>query len=339
MKKVIIIAEAGVNHNGSIKMAKELIDVAASAGADYIKFQTFVPELCISPNAIKADYQRQNDKAEISQLEMVKNLQLSFEDHIEIINHCKERQIKFATTAFDPSSQEMIRGFNLEFIKIPSGEITNLPYLKKSASFGVPVYLSTGMATLDEVRDALQVLMNEGVLKKNITVLHCNTEYPTPMRDVNLLAMQHIKKELDVNIGYSDHTLGIEVPIAAVALGATVIEKHFTLDRRLSGPDHNASLEPKELIEMVKGVRNVESAISGSGRKEPSPSETKNKVVARKSIHLVKEVKKGEVFEEDSFFMLRPGDGISPMEMYKVVGKTANKNLPKGHKIAWEEIV
>lgn len=339
MKKVIVVAEAGVNHNGSLKLAKDLIDVAASAGADYVKFQTFVPELCISPNAIKAEYQRKNDKAEISQLEMVKSLQLSFDVHIEIIKHCKEKQIKFATTAFDPSSQEMIKGFNLEFIKIPSGEITNLPYLKKSARFGVPVYLSTGMANLDEVRDAIQVLVNEGVSKENITVLHCNTEYPTPMKDVNLLAMQHIKDELGVKIGYSDHTLGIEVPIAAVALGATVIEKHFTLDRSLPGPDHNASLEPKELIEMVKGIRNIESALSGSGRKEPSSSELKNKVVARKSIHLVKEVKKGEIFEEDSFFMLRPGDGISPMEMYKVIGKSAGNNLPQGHKLAWEEIV
>lgn len=333
MNRVIIIAEAGVNHNGDVSIAKELIDAAAAAGADYIKFQTFIAELNISPSALKAEYQSKNMGGDNSQLEMVKKLQLSLQDHIEIIDYCKVKNIKFATTAFDPVSQDMLKDFDLDFIKIPSGEITNLPYLRRSAKMNRPLYLSTGMANLDEIEAALNVLISEGASKEDIIVLHCNTEYPTPLDDVNLLAMLQIKEQFGVDIGYSDHTLGVEVPIAAVALGAKVIEKHLTLNRNLPGPDHRASLEPNELKEMVRMIRNIELTLSGSGVKEPSKSEKKNLEVARKSIHLIVDLKRGDILTEECLIMLRPGDGISPMNLDEVIGKRVNNNLTKGHKL------
>lgn len=337
MGKVIIIAEAGVNHNGDISLAKELIEVAADAGADYIKFQTFIAELNISPSAVKAEYQTKNMGGNNSQLEMVKKLQLSIEDHIEIISYCKERKIKFATTAFDPVSQSMLKDFDLDFVKVPSGEITNLLYLKRAAKMGLPIYMSTGMAYLNEIEDAIQVLISEGVSKDSITVLHCNTEYPTPLDDVNLFAMLQIREKLDVKIGYSDHTLGVEVPIAAVALGATVIEKHITINRGLPGPDHRASLEPNELKEMVRMIRNIELAISGSGVKEPSKSEKKNIPIARKSIHLATDMKSGDSITEECLIMLRPGDGISPMDFHELVGKRVKHDLVQGYKLTKQD--
>ena len=285
MSKVLIIAEAGVNHNGSLETAKKLIDAATDAGADYVKFQTFKAENLVNKNALKADYQILNTSIENeTQFQMLKNLELSEEYHFEIIEYCKQKKIHFFSTAFDLESIDFLETLQLDLYKIPSGEITNYPYLKKIGKLNKKLILSTGMATLEEIKDAILVLVKNGSQKQNITVLHCNTEYPTPFEDENLLAMLHIKNELNVNIGYSDHTLGIEVPIAAVALGATIIEKHFTLDKTMKGPDHKASLEPNELKEMVVAIRNIEQAINGTGIKEISKSEQKNIQIARKSI-------------------------------------------------------
>ena len=276
MNKTIIIAEAGVNHNGDIDTAKKLIDVASDAGADYVKFQTFKAERLVSPSAQKAKYQIKNDRnCDDSQLNMLKKLELSDSDHKELISYCKSKNINFFSTAFDDEGISYLSSLNFDMFKIPSGELTNYPYLRAIAKTGLPVILSTGMANLDEIEKSINVLVFYGIKKSEITVLHCNTEYPTPMTDVNLKAMLTIKEKLGVNTGYSDHTLGIEVPIAAVALGAKVIEKHFTLDRGLKGPDHKASLEPNELKDMVNGIRNIEKAISGNGIKEPSLSEKK----------------------------------------------------------------
>ena len=328
MKRVIIIAEAGVNHNGDINKAKQLIDKAVEASVDYIKFQTFKTELCISKNAVKADYQIENTQnSSESQLEMVKKLELSFDQFIELEKYCQQKGIKFLSTGFDTDSLDFLAGLGVKIAKIPSGEITNLPYLRQVASLFPEVILSTGMATITEIKDAVKVLTDNGVSKDKITVLHCNTEYPTPMEDVNLKAMLHIQRELGLPIGYSDHTLGIEVPIAAVALGATVIEKHFTLDKTLPGPDHKASLEPDELKAMVSAIRNIEKAIGGSGLKEVSKSEEKNKPIARKSIVATTDIKKGDIFTPENLTVKRPGSGISPMQWDEVIGKEAKRDF------------
>ena len=328
MKRVIIIAEAGVNHNGDINKAKQLIDKAVEASVDYIKFQTFKTELCISKNAVKADYQIENTQnSSESQLEMVKKLELSFDQFIELEKYCEQKNIKFLSTGFDSESLIFLAQLGVTIAKIPSGEITNLPYLRQVASLFPEVILSTGMATIDEIKDAVKVLTDNGVSKDKITILHCNTEYPTPMEDVNLKAMLHIQRELGLPIGYSDHTLGIEVPIAAVALGATVIEKHFTLDKTLPGPDHKASLEPNELKAMVSAIRNIEKAIGGSGLKEVSKSEEKNKPIARKSIVASTDIKKGDIFTPENLTVKRPGTGISPMQWDEVIGKEAKRDF------------
>lgn len=336
---VVIIAEAGVNHNGNIELAKKLIEEAANAGVDYVKFQTFITENVISKSAKKADYQVNNSgNVNETQFEMVKKLELSHINHLELIQHCDNKGVKFLSTAFDLDSINFLKD-KIDFFKIPSGEITNYPYLVKVAKLGLPIVMSSGMADINEVKAAYHVLVDNGIDSKEITILHCNTEYPTPMEDVNLKAMHHIQKELGVAVGYSDHTLGIEVPIAAVALGATVIEKHFTLDRNLPGPDHKASLEPHELKAMVSAIRNIEKAIAGSGVKEPSNSELKNKAIARKSIHLIKPCKKGEIIKEYNMIALRPGDGISPMEWENIKGKQLTLDTFAYHKLLKSDVL
>ena len=328
MNKVIIIAEAGVNHNGDINLAKKLIDVAVDAGVDYVKFQTFKAESLVSKSAKKADYQIENTQnANESQLQMLKKLELSHDQHQELINYCKQKNISFFSTAFDLESLIYLKELGLTMVKIPSGEITNLPYLRKAAELFSQVIISTGMSTIKEISDALEVFVMSGILKEKITILHCNTEYPTPMQDVNLHAMLTIQKEFGVNVGYSDHTLGIEVPIAAVALGAQMIEKHFTLDKNLAGPDQLASLEPIELKTMVQSIRNIEFAISGNGIKEPSESEKKNIEIARKSIVANTKIIKGEFFSDKNITTKRAGNGISPMLWDKVIGQVAQKDF------------
>jgi len=336
MSKVLIIAEAGVNHNGDILLAKKLIDAAAEAGVDYVKFQTFTAKRLVSKEAVKADYQNQNTGNTVeSQFKMLQKLELSEADHYELMDHAQKKNIKFFSTAFDLESLEFLKKLGLNLFKIPSGEITNLPYLEKVAQLAGEIIISTGMATMEEIADAIAVLRKTSLAK--ISVLHCNTEYPTPFKDVNLLAMNEIRDRFKVNIGYSDHTLGIEVPIAAVALGATIIEKHFTLDRKMPGPDHAASLEPVELKAMASAIRNIEASL-GSGIKNPSPSELKNINIARKSIHLKTDKRAGSVIIEADLEMLRPGDGISPMQIREVTGKKVNKDLLAGHKLAMEDI-
>lgn len=327
MKRTLIIAEAGVNHNGNIAKAKALIDKGAEAGVDFVKFQTFKAGNLVTKQAKRAAYQDKNTQDNDSQYEMLKKLELSQKDHQELIDYCAQKGVKFLSTGFDFESLEFLAGLGITIAKIPSGEITNLPYLRKVATLFPEVILSTGMANITEIKDAVKVLTDNGVSKDKITVLHCNTEYPTPMEDVNLKAMLHIQRELGVLVGYSDHTLGIEVPIAAVALGATVIEKHFTLDKTLPGPDHKASLEPEELKAMVMAIRNIEKAIGGSGLKEVSKSEAKNKPIARKSIVATKTIKKGDLFSVENLTIKRPGTGISPMQWDEVIGKTAKKDF------------
>jgi len=328
MKRTIIIAEAGVNHNGNINTAKKLIEVAADAGADYVKFQTFKASLLVSKNAKKADYQRQTTDAEESQFKMLKNLELDKQAHIELINCCRAKNIKFLSTPFDLGSIDLLFELGVELFKIPSGEITNYPYLKKIANKKLPVVLSTGMANMDEIRDALNILNENGVSRKKVTILHANTEYPTPMEDVNLKAMLTIGNTFETKFGYSDHTSGIEIPIAAVALGASVIEKHFTLDKKMKGPDHKASLKPDEFKAMVKAIRNIDLAM-GDGIKKPSPSERKNISIARKSIVASKNIQKGTVFTEDNITAKRPGTGISPMIWNNVIGRKAVRDFKK----------
>ncbi|MFT4970134.1 MAG: N,N'-diacetyllegionaminate synthase [Chitinophagales bacterium] len=324
MSKTLIIAEAGVNHNGDIHLAKKLIVAAADAGADYIKFQTFKAENLVNKSAEQADYQKENTGKTESQFDMLKRLELSYDDFDELEKSCQEHDIKFLSTAFDFESIEYLKN-KLDFYKIPSGEITNLPYLEKVAKLNLPIIMSTGMANMQEVKEALAVLEKNGIIRNNITILHCNTEYPTPMKDVNLNAMLTIANELGVKVGYSDHTLGIEIPIAAVAMGAKVIEKHFTLDKNMQGPDHKASLEPHELKAMVDGIRNIEQAM-GSGVKTPSASELKNKEVARKSIVAASSIKQGEVFTSQNITTKRPGTGISPMQWHELIGTPAQKD-------------
>lgn len=325
MNKIFIIAEAGVNHNGSLDLAKKLIDVAVDAGADAVKFQTFKADKLVSKSAQKADYQKQTTLAEESQYEMIKKLELDENVHRELIRHCIEKQIMFLSTPFDHDSIDMLNAFKMPIFKIPSGEITNLPYLRHIGRLGKEVILSTGMADLGEIEDALDVLIQAGTPKEKITVLHATTEYPCPIDEVNLLAMQTINAAFDVKVGYSDHTQGIEVPIAAVALGACVIEKHFTLDRTMEGPDHKASLEPEELKAMVQAIRNAGQAL-GDGIKKPSKSEAKNIAIARKSIVAATQIKAGEIFSEDNLTIKRPGNGISPMRWEEMIGKKAERD-------------
>ena len=327
MKRTLIIAEAGVNHNGDIAKAKALIDKGAEAGVDYVKFQTFKAEKLVTKQAQRASYQDKNTQNNDSQYEMLKKLELSQALHQELMDYCNQKGVKFLSTGFDSESLVFLAQLGITIAKVPSGEITNLPYLRQVASLFPEVILSTGMATINEIKDAVKVLTDEGVSKEKITILHCNTEYPTPMEDVNLKAMLHIQRELGLPIGYSDHTLGIEVPIAAVALGATVIEKHFTLDKTLPGPDHKASLEPNELKAMVSAIRNIEKAIGGSGLKEVSKSEEKNKPIARKSILASTDIKKGNIFTPENLTVKRPGTGISPMQWDEVIGKEAKRDF------------
>jgi N,N'-diacetyllegionaminate synthase len=324
--KTLIIAEAGVNHNGDMALAKQLIAAAAEAGADLVKFQTFVASKIISKTAPKAEYQKGATDPEESQQEMVRKLELTKENHLELIDECKRKGIGFFSTAFDLDSIDLLEAFDSEYVKAPSGELTNLPYLRYLTRHGKPVLLSTGMANLGEIEAAIDVIELAGTPREKITVLHCTTEYPTPMEDVNLRAMVNIGHALGVKVGYSDHTQGIEIPIAAVALGAIVIEKHFTLDRSLPGPDHRASLEPDELKAMVAGIRTIERAL-GDGIKRPSPSELKNKPIARKSLVAAREIKAGELFSPDNLTAKRPGTGISPMKWDEVIGRTAARDF------------
>lgn len=326
MKKTIIIAEAGVNHNGNYEMALKMIDEAKAAGADYVKFQTAKPELVISTFAPKAEYQKETTGNGESQLEMCKAIHLPLTDYKPLKEYCDKVGIGFMSTPFDLVSIDVLEPLDMDYYKIPSGEITNLPYLRAIVAKGRKVIISTGMSELPEIEEALQVLENGGLKRSDIIVLHCNTEYPTPMRDVNLRAMLDIRDRLGVAVGYSDHTNGIEVPIAAVALGAEVIEKHFTLDKTLPGPDHKASLEPQELKAMVDAIRNIESAL-GDGKKKVTDSERSNIIVARKSIVAARAIKAGEVYTEENVTVKRPGNGISPMKWDDLLGKTAPRDF------------
>lgn len=319
----IIIAEAGVNHNGDIQLAKRMVDEAKKAGADYVKFQTFVPERLVSQYAEKAEYQKQTTGEADSQLEMLRKLALAQDDFIELKEYCGQAGIGFLSTPFDLESIEFLDKLGMDFWKLPSGEITNLPYLEAIAKTRKDVVMSTGMCELNEIQSAIQILEENGA--GNITVLHCNTEYPTPFEDVNLLAMREMKEILKKPVGYSDHTVGIEVPIAAAALGAVVIEKHFTLDKKMEGPDHRASLEPDELRQMVCAIRNIEKCL-GDGRKRRTESEKKNCEVARKSIVAKKAIQKGEIFTEENLTIKRPGTGISPMRWHEILGTTASRD-------------
>ena len=326
MKQVFIIAEAGVNHNGSIELAKKLIDTAVESGADAVKFQTFKASNLVSKDAKKANYQIQNmDDNDNSQYNMLKKLELDVDTHKELIKYCQEKNIIFLSTPFDNDSIELLDELGLEIFKIPSGEITNLPYLRQIGALRKKVILSTGMANMSEIEDALDILTKAGTKKENITILHANTMYPTPYKDVNLKAMVTIGDTFEVFYGYSDHTLGIEIPTAAVALGASVIEKHFTLDKTMQGPDHKASLEPSELKAMVKAIRNIEIAL-GDGIKKPTPSEIPNIIVARKSIVAKKDIKKGELFTINNLTTKRPANGISPMLWDDLIGRIASKD-------------
>ena len=322
----LVIAEAGVNHNGSLELAFELIDAASDAGADVVKFQTFKAEKLVTQSATKADYQLESTDSKETQFEMIKKLELSYDMHLKLISRCKEKGIRFSSTGFDASSVNLLIEMGVDFIKVPSGEITNLPYLRDVGSKGLPIILSTGMSSMQEVKGGVRLLEQAGSKKSDITALHCNTEYPTPMEDVNLRAMLSMENELGVKVGYSDHTLGIEVPIAAVVLGATVIEKHFTLDRTMEGPDHAASLEPDELKQMVASIRNIEEAM-GDGLKMPSKSERDNIRVVRKSIVASKNIKAGEKFTEENLAVKRPGTGISPLKWDEILGLESKKDF------------
>lgn len=326
MNKVIVIAEAGVNHNGDYELAKQLVVAAKESGADYVKFQTARPELVISRYAPKAEYQMGTTKKEESQLDMCRAIHLPLTDYKPLKDYCDEVGISFLSTPFDLESIDVLEELDMDYYKIPSGEITNLPYLRKIARMGRPVILSTGMCGLADIENALEVLEKAGLSRDKVSILHCNTEYPTPFEDVNLRAMLTMRDCFGVNVGYSDHTKGIEIPLAAVALGATVIEKHFTLDRNLPGPDHKASLEPHELKLMVDSIRHVELAL-GSPVKRVSPSEGKNMVVARKSLIAFRDIRKGEPFSEENMTVKRPGNGISPMRWDEVIGKIAPRDF------------
>jgi N,N'-diacetyllegionaminate synthase len=332
MSKVFIIAEAGVNHNGDMELAKQLIDLAYEAGADAVKFQTFKASNLVSKSAPKAEYQLQTTDVQESQFEMIRRLELKVDDHHVLIAHCAKRGIRFLSTPFDFDSLNLLISLGLEIIKIPSGEATNLPFLKQIGRTGKEVILSTGMCNLGEIESALAILTSAGTPLHKITVLHANTEYPTPMKDVNLRAMNNIAQAFGVKVGYSDHTPGIEIPIAAVALGATTIEKHFTLDRNMEGPDHKASLEPQELKAMVSAIRNIETAL-GSGIKTASESESRNIAIARKSIVASRSIRKGELYSESNLAAKRPGNGISPMRWDELMG------TPSPHDFLADELI
>ena len=335
---VLIIAEAGVNHNGDIELAKKLIEVAAQAGADFVKFQTFQTENLVSKAAQMADYQQKNLQNQgASQFEMLKKLELDLNMHLILIKHANKNGIKFLSTAFDLDSIDLLVDLKMPFFKIPSGEITNKPYLQKIARTKLPVIISTGMADLIDIENAVNVFKAVNYSSEDLSILHCNTEYPTPMVDVNLNAMNTIKNKFDLEIGYSDHTLGVEVSIAAVAMGARIIEKHFTLDKNMIGPDHKASLNPEELVLMVRSIRNIEKAF-GDGIKTPSDSETKNMMAARKSIHISEDLQKGHVIALIDLDMKRPSSGISPMEYEKVIGNTLAVDKLGESPLKWEDI-
>ncbi|QPH98683.1 N-acetylneuraminate synthase [Campylobacter concisus] len=323
--RVFIIAEAGVNHNGDINLAKKLIDVAVKAGADAVKFQTFKAQNLVSKNAQKANYQKQTTNKNESQFDMIKKLELNENMHKELIAYCKEENITFLSTPFDSDSIKLLHELEIGTFKIPSGEITNLPYLRQIGGLNKKIILSTGMANLGEVEAAIEVLIKSGTKRENISLLHANTQYPTPMEDVNLKAMITLKNAFGLEVGYSDHTLGIEVDIAAVAMGAKIIEKHFTLDKSMPGPDHKASLEPDELVAMIKAIRNIELAL-GDGLKHFSKSESENIKIARKSIVAKCDIKKGEIFSEQNICVKRPGDGINPMRWDEVIGQISQKD-------------
>lgn len=324
--RALIIAEAGVNHNGDMAMARALIDAAADAGADVVKFQTFSADRLVTGTARKADYQAANTKVDESQREMLRRLELTAGMHDELITHAAQHGIEFFSTAFDLQSLDYLMGLGMTRIKVPSGEITNLPYLRRVGSFCKQVILSTGMANLGEIEAALAVLEQAGTPRSQIIVLQCTTEYPAPMNEVNLRAMRSIAQAFGVEVGFSDHTEGIEVAIAAVAMGACVIEKHFTLDRGLPGPDHRASIEPDELARMIRSIRNVELA-QGDGIKRPSASEEKNRPIARKSLVAARAIRVGETFCEDNLAAKRPGIGISPMNWDEVIGRKATRDF------------
>ena len=326
--RVFILAEAGVNHNGDINLAKKLIDVAARAGANAVKFETFKAQNLVSKNAQKANYQKQNTDKNESQLDMIKKLELNENIHKELITYCKQKNITFLSTPFDSDSIKLLDELGLSTFKIPSGEITNLPYLRQIGGLNKKIILSTGMANLGEVESAIEVLIKSGTKHGNISLLHANTQYPTPMEDVNLKAMITLKNAFGLEVGYSDHTLGIEVDIAAVAMGAKIIEKHFTLDKNMPGPDHKASLEPGELSAMVRAIRNIELAL-GDGLKHFSKSESENIKIARKSIVAKCDIKKGEIFSEQNICVKRPGDGINPMRWDEVIGQISQKDYKK----------
>ncbi|OFX66944.1 MAG: N-acetylneuraminate synthase [Bacteroidetes bacterium GWE2_29_8] len=335
-QSVYIIAEAGVNHNGSLELAKRLIFEAKSAGVDAVKFQTFKAEKLVSLKAPKADYQKKNADSSDSQYEMIKNLELTESQHYELKSYCEELGIVFLSSAFDLYSIDFLKKIGLKLFKIPSGEITNYPYLKKISNIAEEIIISTGMSNYEDIDKALTLFKENGFDKDKITVLHCNTEYPTPFKDVNLKAMLSIRDKFGVAIGYSDHTKGIEVSIAAVAMGATVIEKHFTLDNNMIGPDHKASLNPIEFKYLVKCIRNIELAL-GDGYKVVSESEKKNINIARKSIHSKQKLAKGHIISENDIEMKRPGDGISPMLMNDIIGKKLLVDVDFEHKFKWED--
>ena len=326
MNKIIIIAEAGPNHNGSLKLAYKLVDLAKKCNADFVKFQTSIPELHISKFAKKANYQKKNTKINESQLEMAKKIKLSFKEFEKLKKYSIKKKINFLSTAFDLNSIDFLKKLNLKYFKIPSGEITNLPYLKKVARFNKKIILSTGMSNMKEIKDAIKILISNGTRKENITVMQCNTEYPTPLKDANLKAMLTIKNKFNVKVGYSDHTSGIEACLAASALGATIIEKHITLNKNFYGPDHKASIEGKDFKKMVNGIRNITIAL-GTGIKKPTNSEKKNIIIARNSIVAKVDIKKGKKFSYKNLAIKRPGNGISPMKIKKVVGKLAKRNF------------
>ncbi|MDA9986656.1 N-acetylneuraminate synthase [Crocinitomicaceae bacterium] len=337
MKPVLIIAEAGVNHNGDLNIAKALIDAASDAKVDIVKFQTYKTEKLVSKKAKQASYQQKNTKSE-GQFAMLKKLELPEDWHYKLKAYAETKGVQFLSTGFDHDSLDFLYSMGPSFFKIPSGEISNKPYLEHVAAFKKPIVLSTGMSNMEEISAALSVLENNGISKEQLCVLHCNTEYPTPFEDVNLKAMCSIQNHFNVEVGYSDHTLGIEVAVAAVALGAKVIEKHFTISRAMEGPDHAASLEPDELKEMVKSIRNIEKALSGNGIKAPSPSELKNKTAARKSIHINTALKTNDRVERHHLDIKRPGDGINPMQIDEVVGKKIKIDLQADSKLKWEDL-
>lgn len=340
IERTIIIAEAGVNHNGSIVLAKQLVDIAAEAGADFVKFQTFKAENLVSKSAPKAQYQSQNvQNFEETQFKMLKKLELSEDHHHILFEYCKLKKIGFLSAGFDELSVDFLDLLGVSMFKIPSGEITNKPYLQHIARKKKDVIISTGMSNMLEVKNAIQVLLNEGLSLENIIILHCNTQYPTPMKDVNLKAMLTLQNEFGTSVGYSDHTLGIEVPIAAVALGAKFIEKHFTINRDFEGPDHKASLEPNELKSMIGAIRNIEEAMSGNGEKTPSNSEIENINVARKSIHYSQNFPSNHMLDYSDFIMIRPGNGISPMDIDNCVGKKLVFDVVQGEMVKWEDFI